>query len=90
MSKTTIFELKATLKAGKALYLKGTKFTEENLPAELKAELNSGTGTIEVFSFGEDFEGSSFNPDQSITVTEPKKKLIGRPKGTSKLLKKKS
>jgi hypothetical protein len=80
----TIFELKTTLKSGRNLYLKGTKFSEKDLPDDLKAEVDSGSGTIEVFSFGEDFEGSSFDPDKTITVTEPKKKLIGRPKGTSK------
>ena len=88
MSKMTVFELKVTLKAGSNVYLKGTKFTEDTLPPDLKDEVDSGSGTIEIFSFGEDFEGSSFDPDQTITVKEPRKKLIGRPKGTKNLLKK--
>jgi len=88
MSKTTVFELKCTLKAGHNVYLKGTKFTEDTLPDEIKAEVDQETGTVEVISFGDDFEGSSFDPDQTITIKEPKKKLIGRSKGTAKLLKK--
>lgn len=80
MPKTTVFELNATLKAGSHIYLKGMKFSEKELPLELKIEVDNNTGTIGVFSYGEDFEGSSFNSDETITFKEPKKKLVGRPR----------
>ena len=77
MSKTTVFQLNVTLKAGSNVYLKGTKFDESTLPPELKPEVDGETGTIQVISFGEDFEGSDFEPEKGVTL---KKKLIGRPK----------
>jgi hypothetical protein len=80
MSKTIVFVLNKTLKAGHMVHLKGTKFSEDSLPAEFKPEVDGNTGTIGVFSYGEDFEGSSFDPEETITFKEPKKKLIGRPK----------
>ena len=80
MSKTTVFVLNATLKSGKQVYLKGTKFSEEDLPDDLRPEIDGNIGTIEVFSYGEDFEGSSFDPEETITFKKPKKKLIGKSK----------
>jgi hypothetical protein len=75
MPKTTVFELNTTLKSGHNVYLKGTKFTEDTLPDDLKDEVDSGSKTIEVISFGDDFEGSTFEPENSITLKSPKKKL---------------
>jgi len=83
MSKITVFELTKTLKAGNDVFLKGSRFTEDTLPALLKDELDSGSQTIEVFSYGEDFEGSTFEPEETVTIKEPKKRL------KSKLIKKK-
>jgi len=80
MSKTTVFVLNVTLKSGNHIYLKGTKFSEEDLPDELKLEVDGNTGTIGVFSYGEDFEGSSFDPEETISFKKPKKKLIGKSK----------
>lgn len=75
MPKTITFKLNATLKAGSKLFLKGTIFDQEHLPQELMDEVNSGSGTIEIISFGDDLEGSEFNPDKAITLQEPEKKV---------------
>ena len=76
MPKTTVFELKATLKSGKDVHMKGTRFTEDNLPDYLRDEVNSGSNTIEIISFGDDFESAEFEPEKTITIKEPKKKLF--------------
>ena len=80
MAKTTVFELKVTLKAGSEVFLKGTKFNEETLPEVLKAEVKSGSSSIEIISFGDDFESAPFDPEKSITIKEPKKKLLRKKK----------
>ena len=89
MAKTTVFELNATLKAGRKVFMKGSRFTEETLPAELRDELNSGSGTIEVTSFGSDFESANFDPEETITMKEPLKKLKSGKEPKKKLIVKK-
>jgi len=75
MSKSIIFKLKSTLKCGSRIYLKGTVFDQKNIPDELMQEVNSGSNSIEVISFGDDFSGSEFDPDESITIKAPEKKI---------------
>jgi hypothetical protein len=84
MSKLTVFVLNVTLKAGSDVYVKGSSYTEETLPDKLRDEVASGSGTIEVKSYGDDFESSSFDPEETITLKEPTKMLK-----TKKVLKKK-
>ena len=74
MPKQVTFKLNQTLKCGSQLYLKGTVFDEEHLPAELKQEVNSGA--IEIITFGDDLEGTEFNPDETISMKKPEKKII--------------
>lgn len=69
--KTEIFKLNVTLKCGNTVYLKGTIFNATDIPTELKEEVLSDSGTISVISYGDD----EFDPDKSITLTQPKKKL---------------
>jgi hypothetical protein len=80
MPKTTVFELTTTLKAGSQIWIKGTTFNENTLPELLRKEVEAGSPWIKVVSFGEDFEGSDFDPDQTITVKEPKKKIVRKKK----------
>jgi hypothetical protein len=75
MPKQVTFRLNATLKCGSTVYLKGAIFDEKHMPDELMQEVNSGSNTIEVMSFGDDFSGSEFDPEKSITTKEPSKKL---------------
>jgi hypothetical protein len=75
-----VFVLNTTLKSGNHVYLKGSKFSEDDLPDDLKLEVDGNAGTIEVFSYGEDFEGSSFDPKETISFKNPKKKLLGKSK----------
>ena len=82
MPKTTVFVLNRTIKCGRELYLKGTTFNEDTLPADLKVDINAGSDMIEIKSYGEDFEGSTFDPEETITFKEPKKRLISKKKKT--------
>lgn len=75
MSKQVTFKLMSTLKCGSHLYLKGTVFDEEHLPEELKQEIDSGSHMIQIISFGDDIEGTEFNPDESISLQKPEKKI---------------
>lgn len=68
MSKSITFKLNATLKCGSHVYLKGTIFDKANIPQELLQEVESGSKSIEIISFGDDFEGSEFDPDNSIPL----------------------
>ena len=75
MPKQVTFKLMATLKCGSHLYLKGAVFDEEHLPDELRQEIESGSHMVQVISFGDDFEGTEFNPEETISVQKPEKKL---------------
>lgn len=75
MPKQVTFKLMTTLKCGSQLYLKGTVFDEEHLPDELRQEVESGSHMVQVISFGDDFEGTEFNPEETISVQKPEKKL---------------
>lgn len=76
MPKQVTFKLNQTLKCGSQLYLKGTIFDEEHLPAELKQEVESGSHSIEIITFGDDLEGTEFNPDETVSMKKPEKKII--------------
>jgi hypothetical protein len=75
MPKQITFRLNATLKCGSVMYLKGTIFDEKHIPDELMQEVNSGSKTIEVISFGDDLSGSEFDLEKTIITKEPSKKL---------------
>ena len=84
MSKTTVFELTKTLKCGQKVYSKGSVFNEDTLPADLKSEVDLDYSGIKVVSYGEDFEGSNFDPDKTVldankTVFVPEK-IVKSPK----------
>lgn len=74
MSKSITFRLNSTLKCGSNLYLKGTVFDKANIPQELLQEVESGSKAIEIISFGDDFEGSEFDSDNSITLKNLERK----------------
>lgn len=74
MSKTVIYELKKTLKAGSDVYPQGSTFNDDTLPEKLKYEIEHNTGNIEVKTYG-DFEDSEFDPAK--TVVNSRKKKLG-------------